>query len=372
MKKLFLLLLLCLANPALAQIDTVAKNAIIVDAATGTVLLDKNASEAMPTSSMSKVMSVYMIFEDLKRGHIGLNDMIPISEKAWRMQGSKTFVKVGDNVKVEDLLRGIIVQSGNDATVALAEGVAGSEEAFVIAMNERAKQLGMNNSNFKNSTGWPDPDHYSTARDLSVLAYRVINDFPEYYHYFSETEFTYNKIRQHIRNPLIGRLAGADGLKTGHTEIAGYGLIGSAQRDGRRIIMVLNGLPDEKTRQEESVRLMEWAFRNFENLRLVSSGDVIDTAKVWLGTNAEIPLVVAQDVDVVMPRAAGRDIKMDMKYNGPLQAPVQKGAQVGTLRIEIPGQSVIEVPLQAGADVARQGFFARAKSRLSYLLTGTI
>ena len=221
---------------AAAQVETKAREAIIVDANTGVVLLDKEADAQMPTSSMSKVMTIYMLFEDLKAGRVKLEDTFLVSEKAWRMGGSKMFIKVGDRVKVEDLIRGIIIQSGNDATIAVAEGLAGSEEAFAQAMTARAKELGMTKSHFVNASGWPDPEHYSTPRDLALLAYRIIHDFPEYYHYFAEKEFTYNKIRQPNRLPILTAVNGADGLKTGHAEEAGYGLIASAKRDDRRVI----------------------------------------------------------------------------------------------------------------------------------------
>lgn len=361
-----------LAVPAQAQIETNAKQAIIVDAQTGIVLFEKNAGERMPTSSMSKVMTVYMLFEDLKRGRIKLDDTILVSEKAWRMGGSKMFIRVGERVKVEDLVRGIVIQSGNDATVAVAEGLAGSEEAFAEAMTARAKEIGMKDTNLKNASGWPDPDHYSTARDLALLAYRITHDFPEYYHYFGEKEFTYNKIRQQNRDPLLGRVAGADGLKTGHTEIAGYGLMGSAIRDGRRVVMVVNGLGSEKERVEEGVRLLEWAFRNFEKQTLVQQGQFVDTAKVWLGKQADVPLVTAENVDVLLPRARRNDVRMFVTYDGPLHAPVKKGAEVGKLRIEIPQQAPIEVALHAGADVARMGIWGRVKNRAGYLLFGQV
>lgn len=373
-----LALLLCLAGPASAEsIDTSATHAIIVDAMTGTVLLDKNAGGRMPTSSMSKTMTMYMIFEALKQGRLHLNDELPISERAWRMQGSKMFVKVGDRVKVEDLIRGVLIQSGNDAAVALAEGLSGSEEAFTEAMNTRLKDMGMTSSHFMNASGWPDPDHYSTPRDLALLALRIINDYPEYYHYFSEKEFTYGlslqgkKIVQQNRDPLLGKLPGADGLKTGHTDIAGYGLIGSAKRDGRRLILVMNGLQDKKAREEEGVRLMEWGFRNFENKSIFKKGETVETAKVWLGKVGEIPLVAKDDITVVLPVARRAELKLTLDYKSPLKAPVRKGEPVARLRIEIPEQQPLIVELLAGADVERQGAFARAKNRLIYLLTGT-
>lgn len=358
-------------TPALAQIETLAKQAIIVDANTGTVLLDKKSGDRMPTASMSKTMTAYMVFDALKTGHIKLDDEFTISEKAWKMQGSKMFVMVGSKVKVEDLLRGILIQSGNDATVAMAEGIAGSEEAFADAMNKRAQELGMTGSHFVNASGWPDPEHYSTPRDLSILAYRIITDFPEYYKYFSEREFTYNNIKQQNRDPLLGRVAGADGLKTGHTEEAGYGLIGSAIRNGRRVILVVSGLGSEKERQEESVALMEWAFRNFETKMLVKKDEEIQKAKVWLGLEAEVPLVAEKDVEVLLPRANRDSMKMTASYDAPLKAPVKKGDTVGNLRIEIPGQAPAEIKLLAGADVAQKGIFGRAKSRIEYLLMGT-
>jgi len=366
-----LLFLSFLAMPAHAEtIDTSATRALLLDAETGTVLLDKNANERMPTSSMSKTLTIYLIFEALKEGRLHLTDEFLVSEKAWRMQGSKMFIKVGDKVKVEDLIRGVLIQSGNDSAVALAEGLAGSEQAFTDMMNAKAQQLGMTNSHFMNASGWPDPDHYSTPRDLAILAYRIITDFPEYYHYFSEKEFTYNKIHQQNRDPLLSRLPGADGLKTGHTDIAGYGLIGSAKRGDRRLILVMNGLPSMQAREDEGVRLMEWGFRNFESKTLAKKGDVIDTAKVWLGREPEVPLVAAQDVKAVLPVARRSELKLTVDYTGPLQASIKKDDPVAKLRIEVPGQNPQEIKLLAGADVERQGAWARAKSRLSYLMTG--
>ncbi|MDD9900078.1 MAG: D-alanyl-D-alanine carboxypeptidase [Alphaproteobacteria bacterium] len=362
--------LLAGAYPVLAQdVETSAVQAILVDAATGTVLMDKSANDRMPTSSMSKTMTMYMVFDALKAGRIKLEDEFLISEKAWRMGGSKMFIRVDTKVKVEDLIRGVIIQSGNDAAVALAEGLAGTEVAFAEAMNVRAKELGMMNSQFKNASGWPDPDHYSTARDLAVLGYRIIHDFPEYYHYFSEKEFTYNKIRQPNRDPLLGRVRGADGLKTGHTDIAGYGLIGSAKRDGRRLILVVNGLDSEKARTEESTRILEWGFRNFENRKLIEKGENIDAADVWLGREDKVPLIAAEDLDVVLPVTRRTDLKLSVSYMGPLKAPVVKGDPVAKLLVEVPGQQAVELDLLAGKSVEVESFFGRARDRLTYLLT---
>ena len=378
MKKILLIIAVLLAafsaTPARAQIDTLAKQAIIVDADTGTVLFEKSANEHMPTSSMSKTMTMYMVFQALKEGRLHLNDELLVSQKAWstglKTNESRMFLDINSKVKVEDLIRGVIVQSGNDATVVLAEGVSGTEEAFVDAMNETAKKIGLKDSHFMNADGMPDPDHYSTCRDLSLLAYRLIKDFPEYYHYFSEKDFTYHKIHQMNRDPLIGHVNGADGLKTGHTDIAGYGLIGSAQREGRRIILVMNGLPSSDARQEEGIKLMEWAFRSFENKKLITKGEKIDTAKVWLGQDAEVPLMAADDLTVVLPRGKRADLKLTVKYDGPVKAPVAVGDKIAKLLVEIPEQKPVEVQLLAGADDPRKGMFGRVRDRLGYLLTG--
>lgn len=363
---------LAMSGPArAAAIDTLASHAILVDAGTGTVLLDKNANEKMPTSSMSKTMSVYIVFEALKKGTLHLNDSFTVSEKAWRMEGSKMFIKVGDSVKVEDLIRGVVIQSGNDATVALAEGISGSEQAFVDVMNARAQELGMTNSHFMNATGWPDPEHYSTSRDLALLAYRLITDFPEYYHYFSEKEFTYNKIKQHNRDPLLTRLPGADGLKTGHTEIAGYGLIGSAKRGARRLILVMNGLVDDKARGDEGVRLMEWGFRNFESRTIIAKDEKIDLAKVWMGVDDAVPLIAEKDVQVVLPVTNRNGLKVTLSYMSPLKAPIQKGDVVGKLNVFVPDQQPVDINVLAAADVKRQGLLKRVKTRFQYLVMGS-
>ncbi len=360
------------AEPSRDQIDTLAKQAIIVDADTGAVLLEKNSNEHMPTSSMSKVMTMYMVFEALKQGRLHLNDELLVSEKAWREgmdDGSRMFIQVGTKVKVEDLIRGVIVQSGNDASIALAEGIAGTEGAFVDAMNARAKDLGMKDSHFMNADGMPVDDHYSTCRDLALLAYRIMKDFPEYYHYFGEKDFTYNKIHQMNRDPLIGHVNGADGLKTGHTQIAGYGLMGSAKRDGRRIILVMNGLPSEKARQEEGIKLMEWAFRNFENKKIISKGETVASADVWLGQDPQVPLVAADDLTVVLPHGKRNELGLKVQYDAPLKAPIAKGDKVATLKINVPDQKEIDVPLVAGQDDPRKGLFGRVKDRFAYLLT---
>ena len=280
------------------------------------------------------------------------------------------FVEVGTEVRVEDLIRGIVVQSGNDASIVVAEALGGSEEGFAQAMTERARELGLTNSRFTNATGWPDPNHYSTARDLAVLSQRLITDFPQYYHYFSETEFTFSEIKQGNRNPLLYRNIGADGLKTGHTEDAGYGLAASAMQDERRLVLVVNGLGSVNARAEESARLIAWGFREFDNVALFESGETVETAAVWLGQAETVPLVLQDDLTVTLRRSLRRDLSVVARVQEPLQAPITAGDTVGALIVTAPGSPAIELPLLAGADVAEKGFFARAAANAGQLLFG--
>lgn len=357
---------------ASAQIDqtTSAEQAILVDAQTGAVLLEKNANEKMPTSSMSKTMTMYMLFEALKQGRVQLDTKFVISEKAWKKGGSKMFIEVGDEVKVEDLIQGVVVQSGNDAAIAVAEGLAGSEEVFAQSATRRAHELGMTHSNFANASGWPDENHYSTARDLAILAFRIITDFPEYYHYFSEKEFTYNDIKQDNRNPLLYRNMGVDGIKTGHTEDGGYGLMASGVRDGRRLILVVNGLENEQARASEPARLLEWGFGAFENVMLYQKGDTVENAEVWLGESETVPLVIDEDLLVTVPKAARSKMKVTVRYEGPLAAPVAQGQKVGTLRIEIPGMETLERDLIVGSDVPELGIVPKTLAKARYFILG--
>ncbi len=350
--------------------NTIAKQAVVIDASTGTVLLDKDANTPMPTASMSKVMTLYMVFDAIKQGRISLTDKFTVSERAWKMGGSKMFIQVGTQVSVEDLIRGVAIQSGNDAAVALAEGVGGTEEDFARVMTARAKEIGMTNSNFANASGWPDPNHHSTAHDLAVLAYRVVTEFPEFYHYFGEREFSYNNITQQNRDPLLGRLPGADGMKTGHTEEAGFGLIGSAQRDGRRVIMVINGLDSMKSRSDEGVRIMEWAFRNFELKTIFAQGQQAARVPVWLGDRADVMAVAEKDVKALLPRIGGGQVGVNVIIDAPVHAPVKKGDNLGVVQVTMPDGKQQDVNLLAGEDVNRVGFFGRIGARLSNLVGG--
>lgn len=363
-------LLIGLASGQVLGFETSAKQAILIDTETGTVLLEKSPDELMHPASMSKLMTVYMVFERLGEGSLKLDDTMRVSEKAWRMGGSKMFVNVDSRVSVEDLLRGVIIQSGNDASIVLAEGLASSEEAFAEAMTRRARELGMNDSVFKNATGWPDPEHLVTSRDMAALAQHVIRDYPEYYPYFGETTFTYNKIKQGNRNPLLYRGAGADGLKTGHTEQSGYGLVASAERNGRRLILVVNGLGSVNARSREAERLLDFGFRDFKNYELFGEGETVDEAPVWLGEADTVPLVLEAPLTVTMQRKARRDMKVTVQMDRQIPAPVKKGDRVATLVITAPDSETIKKPLFASQDVDRRGLIGRVTAAISHLVFG--
>jgi serine-type D-Ala-D-Ala carboxypeptidase (penicillin-binding protein 5/6) len=352
-------------------IDTLARHALIVEADTNTVLLDKSADERMPPASMSKIMTAYIAFGMLKSGRISLGDELPVSEKAWRLGGSKMFVPIGGRIKIDDLLKGILIQSGNDACVVLAEGLAGSEQAYVDLMNQKAQEIGLKDSHFANVTGLPDPGDWMTARDLVTLAMRTIRDFPEYYHYFSEKTFDFNNIDQGNRNPLLYKVSGADGLKTGHTEEAGYSLIGSVLRGERRVIVVIAGLPTMKDRAAESERLIEWAFREFNDYKLFSAGDKVDDAEVWLGNEPKIAMTVGKDLTVTLPRRSRKDMKVTLSYDKPVPAPVKQGDELGKIVITAPDTQPIERPLYAASDVKPIGTIGRMATMAGYLIWGT-
>ncbi|HLB80429.1 MAG TPA: D-alanyl-D-alanine carboxypeptidase family protein [Dongiaceae bacterium] len=362
---------LLLAGPRVGAMETAAKQAFIVDFQTGAVLLEKNADEPIHPASMSKLMTLYLLFERLKEGRISLDDTFPVSEKAWALnEGSTMFVGIDTQIRVEDLIRGIIVQSGNDACIVVAEGLAGSEEAFAELMNERAREMGLTGSHFVNSHGLEDPNHKMTARDLATLAKRLIVDFPEYYHYFAEKEFVFNGIKQGNRNPLLYRNIGADGLKTGHLSVSGYGIAASAERDGRRIILVAHGMDGMQSRADEATNLIEWAFREFDNYRLVKAGDVLEEAPVWYGQAETVPLTVAGDLLVTLPRNARDRLRAKAVFDGPIPAPIAAGQEIGKLVISAPDVPDTEVPLVAGVAVERLGAFGRIMAAVTHLLGG--
>jgi D-alanyl-D-alanine carboxypeptidase (penicillin-binding protein 5/6) len=350
--------------------DTSAQAAILIDLQSGQELYAKNPDVPMHPASMSKLMTALMVFERLADGSLSLDDTLPVSEKAWRKGGSKMFVEVGSRVRVEDLLHGIIVQSGNDACIVVAEALAGSEEAFSEMMTRRAHELGLTHSTFKNASGWPDPDHLMSARDLAKLATIIIKNYPQYYEIFAQKEFTYNNIRQHTRNPLLYDDIGADGLKTGHTEEAGYGLTASAVRDGRRLVMVLAGLQRPGDRAREAERLLDYGYRNFKNYQLFARGDTVDQADVWLGSAGSVPLLVQEDVWVTLSPEGRRDLEVKVVYDGPIPAPVADGSEVAELEVSAPGLEPRRIPLIAGATVQAASMFGRMSSAIGYLIWG--
>ena len=362
------------APPAVAM-DTVAREAILIDNQTGAVLFEKDADALMPPASMSKLMTVYMVFARLKEGSLSLDEEFVVSENAWRKGnwasgGSTMFLEPGQRVRVEDLLQGIIVQSGNDACVVVAEALAGSEDAFAEMMTEKAREIGLKNSTFRNASGWPHPEHRMTARDLATLAKRTIKDFPEFYHYYSERQFTYNNHTQHNRNELLGKGIGVDGLKTGHTENAGYGLTASAERRDQRLILVVNGLPNKRARREEPQRLLEWGFREFKNYALFKAGEEVAKVDIWLGNKAQVPLVVTDEMLLTLPRKERAGMKVTVDYQTPVPAPVKAGDKLGTLTLTFPEREAIQIPLLAGDGAERLGLFGRVMSALRSIILG--
>ncbi len=358
------------ADTPIGPVDTVAKWAFIQDFNTGAELLNKAADDEMPPSSMTKLMTIYLVYQRLADGRLKLSDMLPVSEKAWRMGGSKMFVQIGTSVAVEDLIRGVVVQSGNDACIVLAEAISGSEQQFVDLMNQTAKKLGLTHTHYANCTGWPDPEQYMSCRDIATLAAALIRNFPQYYHYDSEKTFRYNNIEQGNRNPMVQR-GTADGLKTGHTDAGGYGLCASTLRDGRRVVLVLNGMATMRERAEESERLMDWAFMNFDDVALFGDGEPVEQVPVWLGTTRNVPLVGAPGVVMTLPRNWRQTAKIEISYDAPVRAPVARGTRLGTLSVSGPGvPRQADVPLVAGAEVPRLGLPGRAMAVLVHYVGG--
>jgi D-alanyl-D-alanine carboxypeptidase (penicillin-binding protein 5/6) len=358
---------------AAEPISTNAKHVYITDFQTGAVLYDKMGDEALQPASMSKLMTFYMLFDAMKRGDVKVTDTFHVSQKAWAMQGSKMFVDIDSDVKVEDLIRGMIIQSGNDACIVVAEGLAGSEEAFAERMNAKAKELGLTGSHFVNSTGWPDPNHYMTAKDIATLSRRLITDFPEYYPYFAEKEFTWNGIKQGNRNPLLYRPgSGVDGLKTGHTEEAGFGVSASAVREGRRIIMVVHGLTDMQERADEAGQLLDWAFRETGNYTVAGKGTVLAEAPVEYGAAETVPLTVAQDLVLTLPRADRQKVTAKAVVSTPITAPLAAGQEIGKLVVTVPNLPEFTYPLVAAREVPEVSLPGRIFTNLQRLVLGQV
>ncbi len=347
---------------SLAAFETEAGSALAVDHATGMVLFEKNAEEPLPTASMSKLMTLYMLFDAIRSGRVDLDTKFAVSSKAQAMGGSRMFVEAGNEVRVEDLIHGIIVQSGNDACVVVAEGLAGTEAAFAEAMTRRARELGLEHTVLKNASGWPEEGHVMSAQDMVSLSRHIIEEFPEFYDFFDETEFTWNGITQQNRNPLLKLGIGADGLKTGHTSEAGYGLVGSAVQDGQRIVFMVSGLPSDAARAAETAALVRWAYTAFETVKFFDAQDVVTEAEVWLGEAPSVPLVAPADLQMLVPVEALDAVSARVVYDGPIEAPIVAGQPVARLEVAVPGRETVGFDLVAGADVARGGLMTRVNA----------
>lgn len=354
---------LILALPA-GAFETRAASAFVIDQTTGTVLLNKNADQMLPPASMSKLMTLYITFEALRDGRLVLDEKLPVSKHAMAYGGSTMFLDTTDRITVEDLIRGIIVLSGNDACAVIAEALSpdGTEAGFARFMTQRAQQLGMTNSTFSNSNGWPQAGHRMSMRDLALLANRVITDFPSFYPLFSEREFKFDgRAPQNTRNrnPLLSLGIGADGLKTGHTQEAGYGLVGSAKQRGRRVIFVISGLQSAQARAEEAESIVNWAFRQFAVKPVAKAGTSVATADVWMGRDQKVQLVPMEDVSMLLPVTTGVKVVAEVIYNGPITAPIEKDQQIAELVITPPGLPETRIPLVAANDVPAGGFMSR-------------
>lgn len=359
MRFLILFLPLFLFATKLAAFDTAARSAMIVDQTTGTVLLAKDADRPVPPASMSKLMTLNMLFEALRDGRVQLDTKFLVSELAKSIGGSTMFLRQGERVSVENLIQGIIVQSGNDACVTVAENLSGTEDAFAQQMTDRAAELGMKASTFGNATGWPHPKQRMSARDLVFLANRLMTKFPEYYHYFSQKSFAWDGVKQDNRNPLLKLGIGADGLKTGHTNEAGYGLVGSAKQGNRRIIFMITGLDSKGARASEAEKLTNWAFRQFVSKELFKAGTKIADAQVWLGKSDRVDLVSNTDIATLIPLRSDDEMVLKISYNGPIEAPIVKGDQIASLNVHIPNMEKTTFPLFAANDVDKGGIVTR-------------
>lgn len=354
----------------LLDIKSPAKQVIIYDHEADEVLFEKNADQIMKPASMAKVMTAYIIFDKLKDQSLQMSDTFLVSNRAWRMGGSRSFLELNTNVSIKDLLLGLIVQSGNDAAVVLAEGVSGEEEAFAREMNRYAKILGMNNTYFTNATGWPHPDLKTTSRDLIILTRNIINNFPKLYELFNEKIFTYNNIKQSNRNPLLYSMNGADGLKTGHTNESGYGLIGSVKKNNRRVSIVINGLNSKKKRTFESKRLFNIVFRETALLSLFNDKKSLAKANVWLGKQPQVNLVAEKAFKKIISPLELNKTKIKIQWQDPISAPIAKGDKVGNIFIDIPGKELIKQNIVSSQSIDTMSTFMKAKSILMYLLYG--
>lgn len=365
------ILLIFLISKNVFAIDTKAEQAIVMDFDTNEILFEKNSNSKTPPASMTKIMTVYAAFDRLKNTDLSINNECTVSAKAYKMGGSRTFLEIDDKVSIDDLLKGIIIQSGNDASVALAECLAGTEEDFAKLMNVYAKRLGMNNTNFINSSGWPEDDHYSTVYDLAILSNAVIREFPDLYLYFADEEFTYNDIKQPNRNKLLSSVQGADGLKTGFTKASGWGIAATAKREDRRITVVINGTNSSRSRMNESANLINWAFSQTSQKELVREGQVIAQVDVWLGNKPRVNLISSRKIVSTLSFDQLQLIKSSIQYKKPLDAPILKGNSYGKLLISIEGKPNIEIDLVAEEDVGTINPILKIFAALKYLIFGS-
>jgi len=357
-KILTLFIITVLATPAFS-FDTLARSAMVMDQTTGAVLMAKDADSPIPPASMSKLMTLYMLFEALRDGRVSMETEFLVSERATKIGGSTMFLRSGGRVSIRDLIQGIIVQSGNDACITVAENIAGTEDAFARQMTKRALELGMTSSTFGNSTGWPDPKQRMSARDLVHIANLLITEFPDYYPFFSQTSFTWDGVKQSNRNPLLTLGIGADGLKTGHTNEAGYGLVGSAKQGERRIIFMLTGLETKSDRANEAEKLTNWAFRQFVNKNLFEKNETIVSAKIWLGNDKTVDLVAENKISGLFPLGPLNNVKIEVSYSSPIEAPVKKGSRIAILTITTPDMESTNHHLVAANDVAKGSIVSR-------------
>ncbi len=347
------------ASPAPPKVA--ATSYIVMDFDSGRILAEENANQRLEPASITKIMTAYTVLKEIQEGNLNLKDQTVVSEKAWRMPGSRMFIEKGSKIDIETLLKGMIIQSGNDASVALAEHVAGSEEAFAGLMNKHAQSLGMTQTNFINSTGMPNSEHVTTAQDITKMAKAIIREFPKFYSMYSIKEFTHNNIKQYNRNKLLWRDKSVDGIKTGHTENAGYCLVTSAKRNGMRLISVVMGTKSTKARTNASQTLLNFGFRFYETHRLYGAGETLNSARVWQGDREQLALGLQQDLYITIPRNQYKKLKAEMVLNPSLEAPINKGNKIGVVKITLAGKPFSEVPLVALHDVASGGLWRKAK-----------
>ena len=352
--------------------ELAAKSWILLDARSGHVIVEYNTDEQLPPASLTKMMTSYIAAEQIESGNISLDDDVLISKKAWRKGGSKMYIREGTRVSMDDLIKGIIIQSGNDASIAVSEHIAGSEDAFADLMNQTAASLDMKNSHFMNATGWPAKNHYTTAGDLAKLAKAIIYDHPDHYVTYAEKEFTYNKIRQPNRNKLLWRDASVDGLKTGHTEEAGYCLVASAKRNNTRLISVVMGTKSEEARAAESQKLLTYGFRFFESVKSYSAQEEIVESKIWMGAKDTIKLGTVDDIWLTIPRGSEKDIKAELDFPSELRAPLKAGDSIGTLKLMLGDEVLHESPLAALEEIEKSGFFKQIWHSIMLFFMGLV